>query len=105
MNESMMNIQYIEDLDTEHLNAMVELKEIVLSLNEDNTKRSSNSEKKVQEVEKSSKGLILKELPKHLKYAFLGAERSKPMIIATNLIEDKEQKLIEILKKDKEVIA
>ena len=105
MNESMMNLQYIEDLDTEHLNARVELKEIALSLNEDNTKRSSSSEEKVHEVQKSYEGLILKELPKHLKYAFLGAERSKPVIIADNLIEDKEQKLIETLKKHKEVIA
>ena len=33
MNENMMNLQYIEDLDTEHLNARVELKETILSLN------------------------------------------------------------------------
>ena len=33
MNENMMNLQYIEDLDTDHLNAREELKEIVLSLN------------------------------------------------------------------------
>ena len=32
----MMNFQYIKDLDNEHLNASFELKEIVLSLNEDN---------------------------------------------------------------------
>ena len=30
----------------------------------------------------------MKELPKHLKYAFLGVERSKPVIIAVDLIED-----------------
>ena len=47
----------------------------------------------------------MKELPKHLKYAFLGAERSKPVIIATELTKDKEQKLIEILKKYKDAIA
>ena len=47
----------------------------------------------------------MKELPKHLKYAFLGAERSKPVIIATELTKDKEQKLIEILKKYKNAIA
>ena len=32
-------------------------------------------------MEKSSKELILKELPKHLKYDFLGAERAQPVII------------------------
>ena len=32
----------------------------------------------------------MKELPSHLKYVFLGAERSKPIIIAADLKEDKE---------------
>ena len=36
MNESMMNFQYIEDLDVEYLNASFELKETVLSMNEHN---------------------------------------------------------------------
>ena len=42
-------------------------------------------------VEKNSDGLVLKELPEHLKYVFLGNERSQPVIIATDLIieEDK----------------
>ena len=105
MNESMINLQYVEDLDIEHLNARVELKETILNLNEDNAERSIINEDKVQEVEKSYEGLILKELPKHLKYAFLGAEISKPIIIVADLTEDKEQKLIEILKKHKESIA
>ena len=47
----------------------------------------------------------MKELPKHLKYAFLGAERSKTVIIVVDLTKDKEQKLIEIIKKYKEDIA
>ena len=105
MNRNMMNFQYIEDLDTEYLNASFELKETVLSLNEDNAEKSSSSEEKAQEFEKIYEGLISKELPKHLKYAFLGAERSKPIIIAANLTEDKEQKLIETLRKYKEAIA
>ena len=87
----MMNLQYIEDLDTEYVNSKVELKETILSLNEDNAKRSSCSKEMVQEVEKKSyEGLILKKLPKRLKYVFLGAEISKPVIIAANLTEDKE---------------
>ena len=90
INESMMNLQYIEDLDTEHLNIRVELKEKVLSLNEDDVERSSSNGEKVQELEKIYKGLIMKELPKHLKYAFLGAERSKLVIIVVDLTEDKE---------------
>ena len=47
----------------------------------------------------------MKELPKHLKYAFLGAERTQPIIIAANLTKDNEHKLIRILIKYKEVIA
>ena len=105
MNENMMNFQYIEDLDTECLNARVELKETVLTLNEENVENSSNSEEKVQEIEKSFKGSIMKELPKHLKYAFLGSERAQPVIIAVDLTKEKEQKLIKILRKYKEDIA
>ena len=41
-------------------------------------------------------------MPKHLKYAFLGSEKAQPVIIATNLIEEKELK---ILRKYKEAIA
>ena len=47
----------------------------------------------------------MKELPKHLKYAFLGAEISKLVIIVANLTEHKELKLIESLKQQKEAIA
>ena len=46
MNENMMNFRYIEDLDTEYPNASFELKETILSLNEDNAEKSSSSEDK-----------------------------------------------------------
>ena len=58
MNENMMNFLYIEDLDTEYLNVSFELKETVLFLKEDNVEKSSSSEEKAQEVEKSSEGLL-----------------------------------------------
>ena len=105
MNENMMNFQYIKHTDVEHLNGSLELKETILSLNENSAKKSSSDEEKVHEVEKSSEGLILKELPKHLKYAFLGAERVQPVIIVTDLTVEKEHKLIKILRKYKEAIA
>ena len=54
---------------------------------------------------KSYEGLILKELLKHLKYDFLRAERSIPVIIEFDLTKDKEHKLIKILRKYKEAIA
>ena len=47
----------------------------------------------------------MKELPKHLKYAFTGAEKSKPVIIATDSTKERELKLIKILIKYKEAIA
>ena len=74
-------------------------------MNENNVEKLSSSEEKAQDVEKSSKGLILKELLKHLKYAFLRAEKSKLVIITVDLTEDKEHKLVEILTKYKEAIA
>ena len=46
MNEIMMIFHYIEDLDTECLNASFVLKETILSQNEDNVEKSSSSEEK-----------------------------------------------------------
>ena len=104
MNGNEINFQYIEAHDVEYLNSSFEFK-TVLSLKEINTEKSSNNEEEEQGVDKSYEGLILKEITKHLKYAFLGAERAQPVIIAADLIEDKELKLLQILKKYKEVIA
>ena len=47
----------------------------------------------------------MKELPKHLTYAFLGAKKSKPVIIVADLIEERELKQIKILRKYREAIA
>ena len=47
----------------------------------------------------------MKELPRHLKYAFLEPEKAKPVIILAALTELGEQKLLEILRKYKEAIA
>ena len=105
MNENEMNFQYIEAHDVEYLNSNFEIRETILSLKEISAEKSSSSEEKGQEVEKSYEGLILKELPKHLKYAFLRAERAQPIVIATNLTIENEQKLIRILRKYKEAIA
>ena len=85
MNENEMNFQYIEALDVKYLNYSLEFQETVLSLKEIIVEKSSSNEEMEQEVEKSSKGLILKELPKHFKYAFLGVERAQPVIIAVDL--------------------
>ena len=105
MNENEMNFQYIECLDVEFLNSNFEFKEAILSLNESSAEKSSSYERKVSEVNTSSEDLILKEFPKHLKYAFLEAGKSRPIIILANLIEHKELKLLKILRKYKGAIA
>ena len=97
MNENEMNFQYIECLDVKFMNSNFEFKEVVLGLNESSAEKSSSYEGKVSKVNTSSEGLIMKELPKHLKYPFLEAEKSKPVIISADLTEHKEHKLLEIL--------
>ena len=68
--------------------------------------KSQAAVKKIKKkVEKSYEGLIMKELPKHLKYAFLGADITQPVIIAVGLTKENEQKLIKILRKYKGSIA
>ena len=47
----------------------------------------------------ANQGLVLKELPKHLKYAFFGEGRSKPVILAADLTVEKEKKVVEIMRK------
>ena len=105
MNENEINFQYLEDLEVEFLDSNDESKKAILSVKEDNTKKSNSYKKKDAEVNKSLEGLILKELPGHLKYAFLQPEKGKPVIIATRLTELEEQKLLEIFRKYKKAIA
>ena len=82
LEEFMLNSLYKENLDGEKLNTSVELIETVLNLIEENEEDVKSSEIRVQEAKKSPDGLILKELPKHLKYTFLGDEKSQPVIIS-----------------------
>ena len=87
------------------MNSNFELKEAVLGIDESNAKKSNSYEMKVSEVNTSSEGLTLKELSEHLKYAILEARKSKPVIVSADLIEHKQQKLLEILRKYKGTIA
>ena len=94
INENEMNFQYIESVDYELLHSSLQNRETVLSLNENSQENSSSQEKKVSKQETSVEGLILKELPGHLKYAFLEPEQAKPVIISTELTENEEQRLL-----------
>ena len=71
INENEMNFQCLDDLDCEFFHSCFDLKKSVFCLNENSTKKISSNEEKAKETETSSKGLTLKELPRHLKYAFL----------------------------------
>ena len=87
------------------MNSYFEVKEVVLSIDESSEEKSSSYEEKATEVNTTSEGLILKELPEHLKYAFLESEKSKPVIRSADLTKHKEKKMLEILKKSKGTIA
>jgi hypothetical protein len=59
-------------------------------------------ESKVKETETK---LELKDLPSHLKYAFLEEDGIKPVIISSSLSCKEEKKLIDILKNNKDAIG
>ena len=100
-----MNFQYLESIDYELLPSSLQNKETVLNLNENSQKHVYSKEQKATEQEISVEGLLLKELPSHLKYTFLEPEKGKPVIISTTLTEIEEQKLLKILRKYKEALA
>ena len=105
INEIEMNFQYLESIDCEMFPSSLYNKEIVLSMNENSQDDVCSQGQKATEQETSAEGLILKELPNHLKYAFLEPEKRKLVIISAALTESEEQKLLEIMRKYKEVIA
>ena len=105
MNENAMNFQYLENLEIEFMNSNFNLKEVILSVEEHSTEKSSSYKEEVVQENTSSEGLILKEFPEHLKYAFLQPEQAKPVIISAGLTKLEEQKMLKILRKYKEAIA
>ena len=51
-----MNFQYLEDLDCEFLTSSCDLKEAILSLNENSIEKSSSNEEKAKEYKQVGKG-------------------------------------------------
>ena len=80
-----MNFQYLESIDCEMLPSNLYNEETVSSINENSQDEVCNQEQKTTEQETSAEGLILKELPSHLKYKFLEPEKRKPVIISAAL--------------------
>ena len=68
MNENEKNFQYLE---IEFLDPNVQLNKGALNAEKNNAEKSNSYKEEGVEESTSSEGLILKELPKHLKYAFL----------------------------------
>ena len=90
INENEMNFQYLKSVDYELLHSSLQYIETVLGLNENSKENSCSKEKKATEQETSTEGLILKELPSHLKYALLEPEKEKLVIILAALTENEE---------------
>ena len=105
INENEMNFQYPEGVNSNFLHISLHYIENMMSLKQSSMDNGDNSEEKEFHQETSAEGLVLKELPSHMKYAYLELPRSKPMIISAKLCYAEEQKLLEILKKYQESIA
>ena len=99
INEKEMNSQYIEDDYSDCPYHSFHSVETMLSL------KHNRNEKGEIHQETSEEGLVLKELPSQLKYAYLESPKRKPVIISARLSDVEEQRLLEILKKHKESIA
>ena len=76
-----------------------------MNLEQNGIKQRDKNEEKEFHQETSEEGLVLKELPSHLRYAYLELPKNKPVIISARLSDAEEQRLLEILRKHKESIA
>ena len=94
INENVMNFQYLESVNSDFPHISLHSTEKVLSLKQNNMDNGDNDEEKEFHQETSAEGLVLKELPSHLKYAYLELPKSKPVIISARLSDAEEQKLL-----------
>ena len=105
INEKEMNFQYLEDLDSDSLHFNLHSTEKVMNLEQNGIKQGDKIEEKEFHQETSEEGLVLKEFPSHLKYAYLKLPKNKPVIISARISDAEEQRLLEILRRHKESIA
>ena len=105
INENEMNFQYIEGVNSDFTHISLHSAEKVMSLKQNNMDNGDNKEEKEFHQETSTEGLVLKEFPSDMKYAYLELPKSKPMIISASLSDVEEQKLLKILKNYQESIA
>ena len=105
IHEKDMNFQYLEGFDSDSLHFNFHSTEKVMNLEQNGIKQRDKIEEKEFHQETSEEGLVLKELPSHLKYAYLEMPKNKPVIISARISDAEEQKLLEILRKHKESMA
>ena len=105
INENEMNFQYLECVNADFPHISLFSTEKVLSLKQNNMDNGENNEEKEIHQETSTEGLVLKEFPSHLKYAYLELPKSKPVIISARLSDAEEQKLLKILRNYQESIS
>ena len=104
-NENEMNFQYLEGVNSDFLHIGLHSTENVMCLKQNGMIKGDNNEDKEFHQETSAEGLVLKELPSHLQYAYLKLPKSKPVIISARLSDVEEHKLLKILKNYQESIA
>ena len=68
-------------------------------------KSQGKSDSILTENQQTENAPELKPLPSHLKYAYLGAGNSLPVIISNQLSQEEEEKLLDVLKKHKKAIG
>ena len=105
INENEMNFQYIEGVNYDFPHISLHSTENVMRLKHNNMDSGDNNEEKEFHQVTSAEGIVLKELPNPLKYAYLELPKSKPVIISARLSDAEEQKLLKILKNYQESIA
>ena len=105
INEKEMNFQYIKDDYSDYPYNSFHSIETVMSMKQSRDEQGGNNERGEIHQETSEEGLVLKELPSHLKYVYLEPPQIKLVIISARLSDKEEHKLLKILKKHKESIA
>ena len=90
INENEMNFQYLESINSDFPHISLHSTEKVLSLKQNSMDNGDNNEEKEFHQETSAEGLVLKEFPSHLKYAYLELPKSKPVIISARLSDAEE---------------
>ena len=94
INEKEMNFQHIEDDYSDCPYNSFHSIETMMNMMQSRDEQEGNNEKGEIRQETSEEGLVLKELPSHLKYVYLEPPQRKPVIISAILSDEEEQKLL-----------